>query len=169
MTFLDDAIERWAAETPDATAFRFGPQSLTYGQLSRQTNRLARWLAAAGVGRGDRVGIYLHKSIETAVAVFGILKAGAAYVPLDPGAPVSRLRGIVEDCAIRVVLSHRQKAEAGAQLTAAPSPVTAMRNWRRRWPGGPWLAAMTSAQSGRRRCRRSWRGRRMGGWRTAGF
>jgi acyl-CoA synthetase (AMP-forming)/AMP-acid ligase II len=62
---------------------------LTYAELVAQANSLASVLREQGVGRGDRVGIYMNKGLESAVAMYGIMQAGAAYVPLDPFAPVS--------------------------------------------------------------------------------
>ena len=89
---MHQIVDRWAHKTPDSPAFRCLEQTLTYRELDDQSGRLACALQELGVHRGDRVGIYLNKSIETAVAVYGILEAGAVYVPLDPSAPLSRLR-----------------------------------------------------------------------------
>lgn len=65
--------------------------SLTYAELVQKANGLAHILIEQGVKHGDRVGVYLHKSVESAIAIWGIMVAGVAYVPLDPSAPVSRL------------------------------------------------------------------------------
>ena len=82
------------------------------------SNGLAHVLRDQGVKPGDRVGVYLKKSLETAIAVYGIWKAGAAYVPFDPNAPVNRLEKMVVDGGIRHVISHqaqkREKSNTGA-------------------------------------------------------
>ena len=80
-----------AARLPDHEAIRFNGVGMTYSQLDGLSNQVARALKAAGVRRGDRVGIYVHKSFASIISIFGILKAGGVYVPLDPGAPVKRL------------------------------------------------------------------------------
>lgn len=81
---IDCAAEKAAG----CVAFRCDQNSITYEQLVARANQLADCLIDAGVQRGDRVGIYMPRCVETAVAVYGIMKAGAAYVPLDPHAPV---------------------------------------------------------------------------------
>lgn len=74
---------------------------LTYGDLDAQSNRVATLLAANGIGRGSRVALYLPKSPRGVVAMLGVLKAGAAYVPIDPHAPPLRAAYILRDCAVR--------------------------------------------------------------------
>jgi amino acid adenylation domain-containing protein len=106
---LPHGIDRSAEQFPDKEAFRFSGQSLTYAQLVRRANALAQMLQEQGVKRRDRVGIYLNKSLESAVAIYGIMKAGAAYVPLDPLAPVSRLAFVLQDCGIRHLISEDSK------------------------------------------------------------
>jgi len=85
--------EREAVEHPDGSRIR-------YAELDGLSDRLRDRLVALGVRRGDRVGVYMHKSIDTVAAIFGILKAGAAYVPVDPTAPASRNAFIHADCEI---------------------------------------------------------------------
>jgi amino acid adenylation domain-containing protein len=113
---LPHAIDQSAEKYPDHQAFRCNAQGVTYEELSRRTNNLARVLIEQGVQKGDRIGIFLNKSLESAVAIYGIMKAGAAYVPLDPLAPVSRLKLVVEDCGIRHLISHTPKAAVVTQL-----------------------------------------------------
>jgi len=81
-----------------------GHGSLTYGELDALSDRVRDRLAALGVRRGDRVGIYMRKSIDTLAAIYGILKAGAAYVPVDPGAPAARGAYIMHNCDVKVVV-----------------------------------------------------------------
>lgn len=94
---LHHLLANSARRDPAKEAVRMDGKSLTYGALDEITNRLAQTLRAAGVRRGDRVGIYVHKSLASVIAVFAISKAGAAYVPLDPNAPVKRLAYITRD------------------------------------------------------------------------
>ncbi|MDI3288324.1 non-ribosomal peptide synthetase [Polyangium sp. 15x6] len=100
-----------ARRHPSATAISHGDRTLTYGELEQRANRLARRLLALGVEREGRVGVCLERSIDFVVCVLGILKAGAAYVPLDPGYPDERLRYMLEDAGCRHVLGRR--AELG--------------------------------------------------------
>ncbi|MBB0242683.1 amino acid adenylation domain-containing protein [Streptomyces alkaliphilus] len=79
------------AKAPDAVALVFGGCEVTYGELDRRANRLARRLLGLGVGREDRVAIVQRRSVELVVSVLAVLKAGAVYVPLDPRAPAGRL------------------------------------------------------------------------------
>jgi amino acid adenylation domain-containing protein len=102
---LPHFLIRSAARHPAKEAVRMDGVALTYEQLDRLTNQLARTLIANGVKRGDRVGLYVHKSHASVIGVFGIMKAGAAYVPLDPSAPAKRLAYITRDCDIKVVLT----------------------------------------------------------------
>ena len=106
---LPHGIDQSAERFPDKEAFRFYGQSLSYAQLVRRANALAKMLEDQGVKRRDRVGIYLNKSLESAVAIYGIMKAGAAYVPLDPLAPVPRLAFVLRDCQIRHLISEDSK------------------------------------------------------------
>ncbi len=95
---------------------------LDYATLGRLSDRLRDRLAAEHVGRGDRVGLYLHKSADGIAAMFGILKAGAAYVPVDVTAPVARNALILSDCAVKVVLIEQRFATAlQDELAAAGS------------------------------------------------
>ena len=106
--FLRDSATRFA----ERVAVEFKGQTLTYGALDEQSTRLSWLLHRVGVRRGDRVGIYLRKSLETVVSLFGILKAGAVYVPLDPNSPASRVAFIVANCAMRSLIGSRREVEA---------------------------------------------------------
>ena len=113
---LPQIIDHTAERLPDKEAFRCNGAGLTYAGLVRRSNQLARVLSEHGVRRGDRVGIYLHKSLETAVALYGIMKAGAAYVPLDPLLPAARLASILADCGIRCLITQPAKLPQLNQL-----------------------------------------------------
>ncbi len=99
-------FERQAAANGGAAALVHGAQSLSYAQLNARANRLARHLVAQGVTPGQLVGVSLHRSAQTVVALMAILKAGAAYVPLDPNYPAQRKAHIVEDSRIGYLLTE---------------------------------------------------------------
>ncbi len=106
MTYLlQHLLSESASRFPDHEAVRFEGQSLTYKELESLTNRVARQLAELGVQRGDRVGIYVHKSLGSIISVFGVLKSGAVYVPLDANAPARRLAYITRNCGIKTILT----------------------------------------------------------------
>lgn len=124
MEYLLQHSLRAAAETaPDRVAVIDGDRSLTYEELELGSNRLANLLGSAGVARGDRVGLYLDKSVDSIVAIYAALKVGAAYVPLDPQAPVSRLSYIARDCDLRVLVTGKEKAGAWIRLIELGAPV----------------------------------------------
>src|SRR5580658_3612236 len=85
-----------------------GAGQIDYATLGLLSDRLRDWLIAMNLGRGDRAGIYLRKSVESVVSIVGILKAGAAYVPVDPSAPASRNAYIHHDCGAKVVITERR-------------------------------------------------------------
>jgi amino acid adenylation domain-containing protein len=99
ISYLESAARRF----PDRIAIvdPFGRQ-LTYAELDAQANRVAGFLHARGVERGDRVGVVLRKSEAAIVALFGIMKAGAAYVPADYTSPAERIARILTDCRVKV-------------------------------------------------------------------
>ena len=120
---LHQTIDQVAAQYPTKEALRFKKRTLTFADLSTLTNKLANCLIEHGVKRRDRVGIYLNKSIESAVAIYGIMKAGAAYVPLDPSAPVSRLSFVIRDCGIRHIITNVNNRDALSNILAATTNV----------------------------------------------
>jgi amino acid adenylation domain-containing protein len=93
-----------AAAAPGAVAVVDQGRELAYGALEEMSDRLAGVLQREGVQRGDRIGIYMDKSPEAVVVMLGILKTGAAYVPLDPRAPAGRAAFIIADCAMRALI-----------------------------------------------------------------
>lgn len=110
----------------ERVAVIYANQQLTYQALDSLSNQVAQTLQQMGVARGDRVGLYLDKSVEAVAAIFGVLKAGAAYVPLDPGAPVKRVAYIVDNCQMKALISTAQKVVAlqpHLALTSASSGV----------------------------------------------
>lgn len=104
---IHQRFERQAATTPDAVAVVFEGASLSYRDLNRRANRVARRLRWLGVEPDALVGLCVERSFDTVVGILGVLKAGGAYVPLDPAYPLERRRFIVQDTAAAVVLTSR--------------------------------------------------------------
>lgn len=116
-TTVHGLFARQALLTPGAPAIRCGARELSYAELDARSNGVATRLAADGVARGDRVGVLVDRSAELVVALLGVLKAGAAYVALDPADPARRRAAIVADAGIAVVVTddrHRHLVEVAA-------------------------------------------------------
>ncbi|MEO6968568.1 MAG: amino acid adenylation domain-containing protein, partial [Rhodanobacteraceae bacterium] len=114
---LPALIKAQAARTPDRIAVECEGSSLSYAELERHADAVARALNSRGVGRGELVGVCLPRSVEMLIAALGIMKSGGAYVPLDPAFPVERLRYMAEHSGLRqvVVLSAERTPPAIAQ------------------------------------------------------
>ncbi len=115
---LHQLIEQQARATPQRTALLFGEHSLTYQALNAQANRLAHKLREQGVGPESLVGVALNRSIELVVGLLAVLKAGAAYVPLDPDYPRERLAYLFADSGVQWLLTEQ------ALLAELPIPAT---------------------------------------------
>jgi amino acid adenylation domain-containing protein len=102
---MHDAFEARAKETPGALALVCRGASLRYGELDARANQLAHRLMAHGVGRGDMVALCIPRSHELVVSMLAVLKAGAAYVPLDPAYPLDRLAFMLDDTQAKLVLT----------------------------------------------------------------
>ena len=120
---LTHTIAFSAERCPDKIAFRSDEKQLSYAEFVDRTSRLAQLLVELGVRRGDRVGIYLHKSLESAIAIYGIMKAGAAYVPIDPSSPDSRVDYLVRDCGIQHLISQNSKLKTLMELVESGLPL----------------------------------------------
>jgi amino acid adenylation domain-containing protein len=109
-----------AARVPQKTAVRCGDSALTYAQLEQRSNAIAARLQASGIKRGDLVGIHLERSTDMVAGLLGILKCGAAYVPMDPAFPAERLAFMVEDAHMPLILSqtslHRELPASNAKV-----------------------------------------------------
>jgi amino acid adenylation domain-containing protein/FkbM family methyltransferase len=108
---IQELFEAQVERTPDAIALSCGNRELTYQELNRRANQLAHHLRRLNVGPGVLVGLYLAHSPETIIAILATLKAGAAYVPLEPEHPRARTAFIFEDAAIPIVLTQQQLLE----------------------------------------------------------
>lgn len=107
---LHERFEAVAASRPEAVAVVFEDRCLTYADLNRRANQLAHSLVARGVGPDSLVGLCAERSLDLVVGLLGILKAGGAYVPLDPSYPADRLRHMLEDSAIAVLVTQDRAA-----------------------------------------------------------
>jgi amino acid adenylation domain-containing protein len=105
---IHQMFERQVDKAPDAVAVVFENESLTYAELNRRANQLANYLRELGVKPDDRVAICVERSLGMIVAMLAVLKAGAAYVPLDPAYPQERLRFMLEDSAPVALLTQQR-------------------------------------------------------------
>ncbi|MEW5928294.1 MAG: amino acid adenylation domain-containing protein [Gemmatimonadota bacterium] len=103
---LHDGFVASAARAPDAVALVHGERSVTYAELDAASARVARGLRARGIGPESRVGVMLERTPELVAALLGVLRAGAAYVPLDPAYPRERIGFIVRDAALPLVVTQ---------------------------------------------------------------
>ncbi len=142
-SFVHKMIDAQASRTPDGVAVAGGDRRLTYRELAHRSDGFAARLRAGGIRRGDRVAVALDRTPELVVALVGVLKAGAAYVPLDPTHPRARLayqlddaraslllttralRDALPDCSARVICLDAP-AEAGGPVDASPAAPSAL-------------------------------------------
>ncbi|PWK86299.1 non-ribosomal peptide synthase protein (TIGR01720 family)/amino acid adenylation domain-containing protein [Lentzea atacamensis] len=110
-TVVHELFEQWVRRTPDATAVSAAGLSLTYAELDARASRLARFLAGRGVGPGVVTGLCLDRGVDLVVAELAVLKAGGAYLPLDPGYPAERLAFMLADTAAPLVLTERRLSD----------------------------------------------------------
>ncbi len=118
---IHQLVAKAAAESPDAVAVVGPAGSLSYGELMARAEVVADQVRGLGVGRGDRVGICLDRSPAVIVALLGVVRAGAAYVPLDPGLPVDRISLLLDDTSARALI-----AGADTPLVSPAVPLIAL-------------------------------------------
>lgn len=106
---LQQLLQKSAARFPEKLAVWARERSVTYRELEERSNQLAHLLQQRGVRKGDRIGIYFPKCVESVIAMLGVLKAGGVYVPLDPQAPANRVGYIIGNCEIRVLITRSDK------------------------------------------------------------
>ena len=105
---IHELFEQRVKEAPDATAVVFETQQLSYDELNRKANQLARYLQKSGVGPEVIVGISMERSADMIVAMLGALKAGGAYVPIDPNYPQERIEYMINDSQLSVLLTQER-------------------------------------------------------------
>ncbi len=137
---LPQLLERQVAETPHGVAVIFKNQQITYQELDQRANQVAHFLAAKGIGKGVPVGLLLQRSIDMVIAIWGLLKAGGTYVPLDTALPESRFSHIAKETGMPLLLTSRDL------VSSLPSQVPAM-TWEDAQPhiDGESTAAITSS------------------------
>lgn len=129
---VHELIERQAAKTPDAPALVFAGETLSYAELDAAANRLAHLLASKGVGPDVPVGVCIERSHTMVIAVLAVLKAGGAYIPMDPNYPAQRIAYMAADSHVKLVLADRALTGMDAEvlrLDTAPEaaqPATAL-------------------------------------------
>ncbi|MGV0719031.1 AMP-binding protein, partial [Mycolicibacterium sp. XJ662] len=118
LTSIPESFGEQVSRFPDAVAVRAGAGSMTYRELDEAANRLARLLIGRGVVPGQRVALLFPRSAEAIVAILGVLKTGAAYVPIDPAVPDARLKFVLDDAAPVAAVTNVELAGrlAGRQL-----------------------------------------------------
>jgi len=119
-TCIHELFEQHAKAEPDSIAATFRDDQLSYAALNRRANQLARYLHRAGVKTGDLVGICLEHSLAELIALLGVLKAGAGYMPLDPEHPAHRLSFMLKDAGVPVVLTQQGISEGLVACGAQP-------------------------------------------------
>ncbi|MDG2156241.1 MAG: non-ribosomal peptide synthase/polyketide synthase, partial [Gammaproteobacteria bacterium] len=110
---LVSLFEKQVDSSPDAIAVEYHGQQLSYKQLDQRANQLAHELLSMSIGTNDVVGVYMERSIEMIVALYGVQKAGAAYTPLDPEYPPQRLANMLEDSGTKVILTQAASTPEG--------------------------------------------------------
>src|SRR5579872_5726789 len=109
---LQQLLSKSAEEYPEKTAVWARGRSITYRELDERSNQLAHLLRERGVQKGDRVGLFFPKCVESIVSMLGVLKAGGVYVPLDPQAPADRIGYIIGNCGIQVLITNAERRSA---------------------------------------------------------
>ncbi|MCR3761950.1 AMP-binding protein, partial [Clostridium felsineum] len=104
---LVELFEEQVKKTPDNTAVVFEDKQLTYAELNRKVNQVARKLRELNVKPNDFVAIIAERSIEMIVGIYGIIKAGGAYVPIDPKYPEDRIKYMIQDCKPKAILVYK--------------------------------------------------------------
>ncbi|HVR97613.1 MAG TPA: amino acid adenylation domain-containing protein, partial [Thermoanaerobaculia bacterium] len=150
---LHGLVADQARRTPDAVAVIGDGAALSYGELSRRADRLARVLAGLGVGPEERVGICLGASLERVTALLAVLAAGGAYVPLDPDHPAERLAAMVRDSGMNLLLTVEELAgrvgEAGVEILLLDRPLPELdAGFAGPLPGGLAYMIYTSGSTG---------------------
>ena len=121
---LHAPLQRSAERLPGKIAIDHpGLATITYGELDRLSDRLRDRLVRMGVRPGDRVGIYMRKSIDAVASIFGILKCGGVYIPVDPDAPAERCAYILNDCSVSTIIAERGLEPAMRRALEGLGPV----------------------------------------------
>ncbi|MFK7962987.1 MAG: amino acid adenylation domain-containing protein [Burkholderiaceae bacterium] len=123
MKTLIDALRRSVQHYPNRPAFCCQQEQLSYQALASRARQLSAVLIESGIKPGDRVGIFMPRCIEAPVAVYGILGAGAAFVPIDPNAPAAAIKSLVSDCGITVLITMSKMQRLLKRVSFDASPL----------------------------------------------
>ncbi|MBE5452508.1 Putative peptide synthetase MbtE [Mycobacteroides abscessus subsp. abscessus] len=147
---LVDLLDAAARATPEALAVVSDDLELTYELLQQRSNRFARWLVAQGAGTEDVIALQMSTSVEFIVAMLGVLKSGAAYMPIDPALPEERIEYLIADAKPRIVMRPQefQVAEAAA-AGLGDAPITDADRLRPLLPDNLAYVIYTSGSTGR--------------------
>lgn len=107
---VNQLFERQVYKTPDAIALVYEQQQVSYTELNHKANQLARYLLANGAKAGDLVALHVERSLDMVMSLLAILKAGCAYVPLDPGYPQDRLQHMIDDSGVKLLITQSHLA-----------------------------------------------------------
>ncbi|WP_139488492.1 non-ribosomal peptide synthetase [Brevibacillus dissolubilis] len=116
---LNRLFEQQVALTPDASALVMDGETLSYHELNARANQVARWLEEQGITSQSRVALLVDRSFEMIVSILAVLKAGAAYVPIDPQYPMERIQLLVEDAGAAAILTQKAYASLGSEIAGA--------------------------------------------------
>lgn len=120
---LADQFRSSVARFPNKTAIEFGDRCTSYSELDQWSDAMAAYLASTGVGRGDMICVWYPRGLELHIAVLGIMKCGAAYVPLDKDMPAERVITVLEEVGANIYLSPDALQVAATQVTVIPEPI----------------------------------------------
>ncbi|MBA4367691.1 MAG: D-alanine--poly(phosphoribitol) ligase [Desulfobacterium sp.] len=123
VNLLQHLLIKSAKQYPDKNAIVYHDEKITYKDLDLVTSKLAATLLENGVQRGDRIGVYINKSIPSIISILGILKACGVYVPLDPNAPLKRLAYIIENAGMKCLLTSTRKGDNVQQMFPEKNPL----------------------------------------------
>src|SRR5438270_7371899 len=116
---LQQLLSKSAKAYPEKAAVWARGKSITYRELDERSNQLAHLLRAKGINKGDRIGLFFAKCVESIISMLGVLKAGGVYVPLDPQAPADRIGYIIANCGIQVLITNAERRSALAPETVS--------------------------------------------------
>ena len=120
---IQNILMKSANRYPDKNAIVYHEEKIAYKDLDVVTSKLAVTLLESGVRRGDRIGVYINKSIPAVISILGILKAGGVYVPLDANAPLTRLACIIENSGMKCLLTSTRKGDNVQQMFPEKNPL----------------------------------------------
>ena len=118
---LPEIITSGAKDSPSQTAFKCGKRSETFESMEIKMHQLTNILMKLDIKKGDRVGIYMNRVLESAIAVYGIMNAGAVFVPIDPTSPISRINSILDDCEIRLLITSGSQKSSITEILQSNS------------------------------------------------